>query len=61
MVFIGADIPEHVSRGSVDICADCGSVTIAGIYDYRNPDKVYFVNDGDPHFDIELREFDDEE
>lgn len=46
MRLVGADIPDIVKLGSVEICCMCGSVTIAGIYTMMNPKEVYFL-DGD--------------
>ena len=42
---VGVDMPEIVNTGSVEVCCMCGSVTIAGIYELKNQEEVYFTDD----------------
>lgn len=45
MRLVGVDIPEITKTGNVDVCCMCGSITIAGIYELKDPQKVYFIED----------------
>lgn len=54
MRLVGADIPEIVKLGSVEICCMCGSITIAGIYNMMNPTEVYFVDGDKSYHDFEF-------
>lgn len=37
MRLIGVDVPEKVNTDSVDVCSACGAITVAGIYELRDP------------------------
>lgn len=59
MKFKGVKVPEKVNDGAVEVCCDCGSITIAGIYDFRDPEKVFFFKNGDqPKYDLDMRDYD---
>lgn len=45
MRLTGVDVPEKVNTESVEVCALCGSITVAGIYDMYDPAAVDFVSD----------------
>jgi hypothetical protein len=61
MRLVGVETPEILTPGSVDICCMCGSITIAGIYEMRDPKKVYFFNDeSSKDFEFEFGNIDDE-
>lgn len=47
MRLTGVDIPEKVNTDSVDVCSDCGSITVCGIYELRDPATVRHLEDGD--------------
>jgi len=52
---VGVDSPEILKPGSVEVCCMCGTITIAGIYEMRSPETVYFIGDEfsrDFEFDI---------
>jgi hypothetical protein len=42
---VGVDMPTIINTGSVDVCCMCGSVTIAGIYELKKQEEIYFTND----------------
>jgi hypothetical protein len=46
MKLTGVDSPEIFKPGSVEVCCMCGTITIAGIYEMRDPLTVYFTSDG---------------
>jgi hypothetical protein len=54
MRLAGVDMPEIVEVGSVEICCQCGSITIAGIYNMMNPLEVYFINGDKASHDFEF-------
>jgi hypothetical protein len=61
MRLTGVDLPETICAGSVEICALCGSITISGIYAFKDPSKAYFTKDADPpQFEIDMQEYGDE-
>ena len=31
----GVDVPEKINNGTVEVCAMCGAVTVAGIYELK--------------------------
>lgn len=45
MKLTGVDTPEIIDIGCVEVCCMCGTITIAGIYDMRDPSEVYFLGD----------------
>lgn len=47
MRLTGVDVPEKINTESVDICADCGSITVSGIYDFRDPALMNHLDDDD--------------
>lgn len=42
MILAGVDVPQKLNTGSVETCTECGKITIAGIFDLRNP-KIEFT------------------
>jgi hypothetical protein len=42
---VGVDMPTIINTGSVDVCWMCGSVTIAGLYELKKQEEIYFTND----------------
>ena len=64
MRLVGVDVPHKVNSGEVDVCCMCGSLTISGIYEFKDPEKVYFSNSPNSlEFEAELNytEFDSDE
>ena len=45
MKLAGVDSPEIFKPGSVEICCMCGVVTIAGIYEMKDPLTAYFLGE----------------
>lgn len=45
MRLTGVDVPEKVNTETVDICSMCGNITIAGIYELRDPQTVNYLED----------------
>ena len=58
MKLIGVDVPEKVNTGEVEVCCMCGSLTVCGIYEFKDPSKVYFDSDGNNEFELEMTEYD---
>lgn len=62
MRLTGVDVPEKVNTESVDVCSDCGSITISGIYEMRDPatiknldyDEYGYENDDPTQFTFSL-------
>jgi hypothetical protein len=55
MRFVGADVPDKVNTGTVEICCECGGITVCGIYEYKDPSKVWFTSSGEsPEFEFGL-------
>lgn len=44
---VGVDTPKITNFGVVDICCMCGSITISGIYEMMDPDRVYFLGENE--------------
>jgi hypothetical protein len=59
MRLVGVDVPTKVNTDQVDVCCMCGSLTVSGIYEFKDPSKVYFA-DGEgeaPEFELEMNEY----
>jgi hypothetical protein len=41
----GVDVPEKVNSGSVEVCVMCGNITVAGIFELKLIDEVYFIKE----------------
>ncbi len=50
----GVEVPSKVNNGAVEVCAMCGSVTIAGIYELKLTSEVYFSEQRDPDFEVNI-------
>lgn len=50
----GVDVPEKINNGTVEVCAMCGSVTIAGIYELKLSNEVYFGKQTNPDFEVDI-------
>ena len=40
MALKSVEVPTKYNTESVEVCADCGGITVAGIYELRNPEDV---------------------
>lgn len=61
MRLVGVDTPEVSSTGSVDVCCMCGAITIAGIYEMKDPTKVYFIGgETFKEFEVEFGSIDED-
>lgn len=58
MKLVGVDVPEKINNGEVEVCCMCGGLTVCGIYEFKDPEKVYFTDDGKRDFELELNEYD---
>ncbi len=56
----GVDVPNKVNNGSVEICAMCGAVTIAGIFEMKLTSEVYFLDQQSPDFELNINPEDDQ-
>jgi len=61
MKLIGVDVPLKINNGSVEVCCMCGGLTISGIYELKTKDDVYFKDNGDNQYELELEELDMED
>jgi hypothetical protein len=50
----GVEVPSKVNNGAVEVCAMCGSITIAGIYELKLTSEVYFSEQRDPDFEVNI-------
>jgi hypothetical protein len=58
MRLLGVDVPEAVVTGSVEICCECGGITVCGIYALKDPSAVYFSrSDEPPQFELGLQDY----
>ena len=55
---VGIDVPQKVNTGEVDVCCMCGSITVGGIYEFKDPSKVRFSGDTNDEFEIEIADYD---
>ena len=56
----GVDVPNKVNSGSVEVCAMCGSVTIAGIFEMKLTSEMYFLDQQSPDFELNINPEDDQ-
>jgi|SRR5210317_179660 hypothetical protein len=60
----GVDIPQKYNTQTVEVCSQCGKITISGIYELRDPEADSFTNqkistmsrNTEAHFDLEESE-----
>lgn len=51
----GVDVPEKVNNGNVEVCVMCGGITIAGIFEMKLSEEVYFFNESfEESFEVPL-------
>lgn len=55
---VGVEVPQKVNTGEVEVCCMCGAITVCGIYEFKDPESVYFTNDVENNFELELTEYD---
>jgi hypothetical protein len=61
MKLVGVDVPTKVNTGEVEICCMCGGLSVSGIYEFKDPSKVYFDDsDESPEFELEMNEYGNE-
>jgi hypothetical protein len=56
----GVDVPNKVNNGSVEVCAMCGAVTIAGIFEMKLTSEMYFLDQQSPDFELNINPEDDQ-
>jgi hypothetical protein len=39
----GVDVPEKVNNGNVEVCVICGGITVAGIFEFKLVDDLYYT------------------
>lgn len=57
----GVDIPQKYNTQTVEVCSQCGNITISGIYELRNPEADEYTNqkissmskNTEAHFELE--------
>jgi len=57
----GVEVPSKINNGSVEVCAMCGSVTIAGIYELKLTSEVYFSEQQEADFEVNINPNEDPE
>lgn len=55
---VGVEVPQKVNTGEVEVCCMCGAITICGIYEFKDPTKVYFSSDTEDGFELEMTQTD---
>lgn len=55
---VGVEVPQKVNTGEVEVCCMCGAITVCGIYEFKDPEKVYFTGDTESDFELEITEYD---
>lgn len=55
---VGVDVPQKVNTGEVDVCCMCGAITVGGIYEFKDADKIHFSKDTNDEFEIEMTDYD---
>ena len=61
MRLTGVDVPVKVNTGAVEVCTNCGSITVAGIFEMQDPKVVFFTTDNLPTSSLtSLREKEEE-
>ena len=45
MRLTGVDVPVKVNTGAVEVCTNCGNITVAGIFEMQDPKIVFFTTD----------------
>lgn len=48
MRLTGVDVPVKVNTGAVEVCTNCGNITVAGIFEMQDPKIVFFTTDNLP-------------
>jgi len=48
MRLTGVDVPVKVNTGAVEVCTNCGNITVAGIFEMQDPKVVFFTTDNLP-------------
>lgn len=41
---IGVDVPNKYNTQTVEICSQCGKITVSGIFELRDPELDMFTN-----------------
>lgn len=57
MRLLGVDVPITVNTGEVEVCCMCGGITVCGIYELKDPDDVYFTDDGKKEYELEINDY----
>ena len=61
MRLTGVDVPVKVNTGAVEVCTNCGNITVAGIFEMQDPKVVFFTTDTLPTSSLtSLREKEEE-
>lgn len=50
----GVDVPQKINNGNVEVCAMCGAVTVAGIYELKLTSEVYFTDKQSTDFEVDI-------
>lgn len=58
MRLIGVDVPQKINNGEVDICCTCGSLTVSGIYEFKERSEVFFHDDATHEYELEMNDYD---
>ena len=62
MRLTGVDVPVKVNTGAVEVCTNCGNITVAGIFEMQDPKVVFFTTDNLPTSSLtSLREKEEED
>ena len=57
----GVDVPEKVNNGNVEVCVMCGGITIAGIFELKLTNEVYYLDGSyEESFEVPLESTEEE-
>jgi hypothetical protein len=57
----GVDVPEKVNNGNVEVCVMCGGITIAGIFELKLSNEVYYLDGSyEESFEVPLESTEEE-
>ena len=51
MRLTGVDVPEKINTEAVDVCSDCNSITVSGIYEMRDPAHIKVVDSDEQEYE----------
>lgn len=44
MRMTGIIVPQKLNDGSVELCSNCGSITVSGIFEFKSPSEIQYLD-----------------